>query len=61
MEVDCNLKDLANFFKYFLCILKKSLKIDCGLFLGREKPVRAISHYKTGDLSNICAVLTIVN
>ena len=28
MEVDCNLKKLANFFKFFLCILTKSLKID---------------------------------
>ena len=32
MEVDCNLKKLANFFKLFLCILEKSLKIDYGLF-----------------------------
>ena len=26
MEVDCNLKKLANFFKFFLCILEKALK-----------------------------------
>ena len=28
MEVDCNLKMLANFFKFFRCILEKSLKTD---------------------------------
>ena len=58
IEVDCNLKNLANFFKFFLCILKKSLKIDYGLFFRRKKLVRAISSYKTGSLSNIWVVLT---
>ena len=37
-EVDCNLKKLANFFKFILCILEKSLKIDYGPFLIGEKP-----------------------
>ena len=61
MEVDCNLKKSASFFKFFLCILEKLRKIhDYGLFFLREKPkyflpdvVRAISCYKTGSLSNI--------
>ena len=26
MEMDCNLKKFANFFKFFVCILEKSLK-----------------------------------
>ena len=38
MEVDCNLKKLANFFKFFFCILEKALKIDYDLFLLGEKP-----------------------
>ena len=33
MEVDYNLKKLANFFKFFLCILEKSLKINYEYFL----------------------------
>ena len=37
MEVDCNLKKLANFFKFVLCILEKSLKTDYTLFFLREK------------------------
>ena len=60
MEVDCNLKKLANFFKFFLCILEKSLKTDFGLFFLGEKPLyflpsvaRTISRYKSGSLSNI--------
>ena len=32
MEMDCNLKKLANFFKFFLCIVEKSLKTDYSLF-----------------------------
>ena len=28
MEVDWNLKKLASFFKFFLCIVEKSLKTD---------------------------------
>ena len=58
MEVDCNLKKLANIFKFFLYILEKSLKVDYGMFFLREKTiniflpdvVRAISCYKTGSL-----------
>ena len=38
MQVDYNLKTLANFFKFFLCILEKSLKVDYGMFFLREKP-----------------------
>ena len=59
MEMDCKLKKLANFFKIFLCILEKSLKIDNCLFFLGVKPyyflpgvVTAISCYKTGSLSN---------
>ena len=58
--MDCNLKKLAKFFKFFLCISEKSLKLDYGLFFLGEKPyfflpsvVRTISCYKTGSLSNI--------
>ena len=37
MEVNCNLKNLANFFKFFLCILEKSLKTDkSSFFLGEN-------------------------
>ena len=32
MEVDCNLKILANFFKLFLCISEKSLENNYSLF-----------------------------
>ena len=38
MDVDCNVEKLAKFFKRFLCILKKSLKIDYGLCLSGETP-----------------------
>ena len=39
MEVDCNLKEMANFFKFFyLRNLEESLKIDYGLFFLGEKP-----------------------
>ena len=37
MEVDCNLKKLVKFFKFFLCLLGKSLKTDYSLFFIREK------------------------
>ena len=37
MEVDCNLKKLANFFKFFLFILEKSLKTDYSSFFLGEK------------------------
>ena len=37
MEVDCNLKKLASFFKFVLCILEKSLKTYYTLFFLREK------------------------
>ena len=43
MEMDCNLKKFARFFKFILCILEKSLKIDYGV-------VRAISCNKTSSL-----------
>ena len=53
MKVDCNLKQLANFFKLFLCILETSLKTDHSLFFLGEKPyyflpyvVRTILGYK---------------
>ena len=33
MEIDCKLeKNLANVFKFFLCIVEKSLKTDYSLF-----------------------------
>ena len=38
MEVDCNLKKLANVFNFFPSILGKSLKVDYGMFFLREKP-----------------------
>ena len=37
MKVDCNLKKMASFFKFVLCILEKSLKTDNTLFLLGEK------------------------
>ena len=55
MKVDCNLKKLANFSKFFLCILEKSMKADySSFFLNYFLPsvVRAISCYKLGSLSN---------
>ena len=40
MEMDCNLKRLANVFKFFLCIVEKSLKTDHGLFFSpRRNPL----------------------
>ena len=36
MEVDCNLKKLANFFKLFLCISEKSLESNYSLFFRQE-------------------------
>ena len=33
MEMDCNLKKLANFFTFSPCVLEKSLKTDFGLYL----------------------------
>ena len=32
MEMDSNLKKLANIFKFFLCIVEETLKPDYGLF-----------------------------
>ena len=62
--MDCNLKKLANFSKFFLCILEKSLNTDYSIFFLRENPyyflpgvVSAISYYKPSSLSNIGAVL----
>ena len=60
MKLDCNSKILANFFKFSLCALGKSLKTDYSLsFLG-EKPydflpgvLKANSCYRQGSLSNI--------
>ena len=37
MEMDCNLKKLAIFFKFVLRVLEKSLKLDYSLlFLGEK-------------------------
>ena len=36
MEVECNLKKLANFFKLFLCISEKSLENNYSLFFRQE-------------------------
>ena len=36
MEVDCNLKKMANFFKLFLCISEKSLENNYSLFFRLE-------------------------
>ena len=36
MEIDGNLTKLANFFKFFSCVLEKSLESDCGLFFFGE-------------------------
>ena len=36
MEMDCNLKKLANFFKFLLNVLEKWLKTDCILFFHGE-------------------------
>ena len=36
MEVDCNLKKLANFFKLFLCISEKSQENNYNLFFQQE-------------------------
>ena len=36
--MDFNLKTLTNIFKFFLCILEKSLEIDYGLFFLGENP-----------------------
>ena len=38
MEMDYNLKKLANVFKFFLCILEKSLKIYYVCFFVEQKP-----------------------
>ena len=35
MEMDCNLKNLANFFKFLLCIVEKSSKTAYSLFFPR--------------------------
>ena len=36
MEVDCNLKKVAKFFKLFLCISEKSLENNYSLFFRQE-------------------------
>ena len=38
MEVDYNLKKFASFFKFFLCIVEKSLKPDYNLFSSERNP-----------------------
>ena len=38
MEMDCNLKSWPIFFKFFLCIVEDSIKIDCNLFFLGEVP-----------------------
>ena len=57
--MDCNLEKLADFFKFFLFILEKTLKTVYSVFLLGETishfpptPVRAISSYKTGSMSS---------
>ena len=34
--MDCNLRKLANFLKFFSCVLEKTLKSDCDLFFFGE-------------------------
>ena len=64
MKMNCNLKKLASFFKFFPYILEKSLKLILCFFPTREtfyhflSVLRAISGYKTSSLSNIRDVLT---
>ena len=65
MEMDCNLKKLANFFKFFLYIVEKSLKTDYSFLFSAESlcifsPILEEQFHvrKKGSLSNICAVLT---
>ena len=36
MEVDCNLKTLAKFFKFFLFIVEKTIKPDYSLFFSEK-------------------------
>ena len=49
MEMDCNLKKLAIFFKFLLSILKKLLKTDYNLvFLGA-----VISYFPPGAVRDI--------
>ena len=38
MEMDYNLKTFAKFFKFFPCILEKSLKTDYSLFFSEKSP-----------------------
>ena len=44
MEMDCNLKKLANFFKLILWVLKKLLKTDDSFFFLGE----IISYFPSG-------------
>ena len=37
MEMDCNLRKLANFFKFFQCILEKSPKTVYIIYSSSEK------------------------
>ena len=65
--MDCNLKKIANFLKFFLCILEKSLKNNCLQFV--LHPINRLifsvpcsnSNFvleEKGSLLKICAVST---
>ena len=47
MEMDYNLKTFAKFFKFFPCILEKSLKTDYSLFFLREISFRYQTLFKS--------------
>ena len=60
MEMDYSLKTLVSFFKFFLCILEKSIKTDYSYFFFGEIPqyflpgvLIAISCQQKGFSSNI--------
>ena len=63
MDMDCNLKKLANFSKFFLCIgeiTKKLLLVYSFLTKSLNichSGVRAILFWRKFSLSNVCAVL----
>ena len=50
IEVDFNLKRLANFFKFFLCLSEKSLSTDYSSFFLGEIP----SYFLPGVLAISC-------
>ena len=46
--MDCNLKKMSDFFKFLLCILKKSIKINyCLFYLGKILNVFPVSYIET--------------